>query len=141
MEVTLKSYVSDVKVALGKALDRTLESIGLQMEGNVKLELNKLVYDTPPTDSYVRTGRLHGSITYATSGSHSSGEPPALAEDYRIHGSPEENTVYVGTNLEYAPYVNFGTSKMVARPFMQNAIQNYIDQYQEIAQTELQDLE
>lgn len=34
---------------------------------------------------------------------------------------PEEKAAYVGTAVEYAPYVEQGTSKMSAQPFLQPA--------------------
>lgn len=42
----------------------------------------------------VDTGRLKNSISHAV--------------------EPETNTVYIGTNVEYAPYQEFGTSRGVA---------------------------
>ena len=48
----------------------------------------------------VDTGRLRNSITTAKEG---------------------KTTAYVGTNTEYAPYVEFGTHKMRAQPYLRPA--------------------
>ena len=58
----------------------------------------------------VRTGRLRNSISHDNDG----------------------QTVYVGTNVEYAPYVEMGTWKMDAQPYLRPSIENHIQEYQEI---------
>ena len=54
----------------------------------------------------VDTGRLKNSISWATQQAHGSGDAP--------HGMPEKNTVYIGSNVPYAPYQEFGTSRGIA---------------------------
>ena len=51
-----------------------------------------------------KTGRLVRSITHVIEG----------------------NKAVVGTNVEYAPYVELGTHKMAARPFLRNALHGNI---------------
>lgn len=65
----------------------------------------------------VDTGRLRNSISHAV----------------------DENTktVYIGTNVEYAPYVEKGTSKTKAQPFLEPAITNHVDEYKTIFYDEL----
>lgn len=58
-----------------------------------------LVQDTAKQNCPVDTGRLQGSITYAVEGKEGA----------------------VGSNVEYAPYVEGGTYKMAARHFLQSA--------------------
>lgn len=58
-----------------------------------------------------KTGRLQGSIT---------------------HQQESENVEVVGTNVEYGPYVELGTSKMKARPFLRPAAENHVGEYQAI---------
>lgn len=65
-----------------------------------------------------------------------------------------EKAVYVGTEVEYAPYVEFGHHQEVGRyvpaigarlvkefvpaqPFLKPAIQNHLDEYKNILETEL----
>ena len=66
----------------------------------------------------------------------------------------EENAVYVGTAVEYAPYVEFGHHQEVGRyvpaierrlvrdyvpgkPFLKPAIENHLDEYKSILENEL----
>lgn len=56
----------------------------------------------------VDTGRLRNSIT---------------------HQQFDEDTEVVGTNVEYAPYVELGTHKMGARPFLRPAAENHGAEY------------
>ena len=78
-------------------------------------EISKAVYDTPESPNYVRTGRLRNSITHAR----------------------DDESAYIGTNVEYAAYVELGTSKMKPRPYLRPAAQNYADEYKEIVKTAL----
>lgn len=61
----------------------------------------------------VDTGNLRNSITFSA--------------------SVEEKVVYLGTNVEYAPYVEMGTSRSKAQPFIKPAIENHHDEYMDIA--------
>lgn len=63
----------------------------------------------------VDTGNLRNSITHETGNSF----------------------VAIGTNVEYAPYVELGTSTQRAQPYLQPAIENYMDQYRQIIQQAL----
>lgn len=60
----------------------------------------------------VDTGRLRNSITHETSES--------------------EHAVYIGSNVEYAPYVELGTSRMAARPFLKPAVTDHVKEYEAI---------
>ena len=62
----------------------------------------------------VDTGRLRSSITHA------------IVE--------EENAVYIGTNVEYGKYVELGTVKMGARPFLKPAATEHTEEYKELAE-------
>lgn len=55
----------------------------------------------------VDTGRLRGSIS------------PAVSED----------SAYIGTNVEYAIFVELGTRKMAPRHFLKNAAEGHRDEY------------
>lgn len=71
----------------------------------------------------VDMGQLRNSIMYktpVTSGGFNdgSGEPAPK----QITVIPREDEAYVGTNLEYAPYQEFGTRKMAPQPFLRPAI-------------------
>lgn len=59
----------------------------------------------------VDTGNLRNSITHAQGG-----------EDYEI----------VGSNVFYAPYVEYGTSRMKAQPYIKPAVEEHVDEYKQI---------
>lgn len=102
--------------ALPEQISRALEAIGLAAESHAKEEITKVVYDTPESKSgYVRTGRLRSSISHAR----------------------DDNAAYIGTNVEYAPYVELGTSKMKERPFLRPAAANYQEEYKSLAEAAL----
>lgn len=65
----------------------------------------------------VDTGNLRNSITHATEDSG--------------------HTVVIGSNVEYAPYVELGTVKMSPRPYLRPAIENHIPEYQSVLQAVL----
>jgi HK97 gp10 family phage protein len=60
----------------------------------------------------VDTGRLRNSITHEV-----------------VTG---EEAVYVGTNVEYAPYVELGTSRQTAQPYLRPAATDHVDEYTDI---------
>lgn len=64
----------------------------------------------------VDTGNLRNSISHATNGS-----------EY----------VDIGTNVHYAPYVELGTSRMSARPYLRPAVTSHMSEYKSIVENEL----
>lgn len=60
----------------------------------------------------VDTGRLRNSITNAI--------------------DIESNAVYIGTNVEYGPDVELGTSKMYPHPYLRPAAADHADEYRAI---------
>ena len=105
MKIEVKnSHVGEVIDELRDRIPTILEAVGIEAEGNAVDEITTL--------GAVDTGRLRGSISHAVDG----------------------NTVYIGTNVEYAPYVELGTSRMAPRPFLRNAIDNNMDDYQQIVE-------
>lgn len=113
IEVTLTSNKDEILEALGEQLGQAMIAIGLTAESNAKKEITKAVYDTPESKSgYVRTGRLRNSISYGV--------------------DTDEPAVYIGSNVEYAPYVELGTSKMRARPYLKPAVENYAGEYKDL---------
>lgn len=65
-------------------------------------------------DCPVDTGRLRNSVTHAVDG--------------------EERTVYIGTNVEYGVYIEMGTSRMRARPYLAPAATHHKEEYKQIAE-------
>lgn len=112
MEIKIAVDNTDlIKRAAEQAVQLALEAVGLQAERNAKIECTRAVYNTPESPSYRRTGNLRNAITHDTNG---------------------VDTAYVGVNINYAHYVEFGTSKMKPRPFIKPAVVNYTDEYKEI---------
>lgn len=65
----------------------------------------------------VDTGRLRNSITHTQDG----------------------DNAYIGTNVEYAPYVEFGTSRtrMKERPYLRPAATEHTDEYKSLMEQSL----
>lgn len=98
-------FNQDIVDKIDQNIATALEAVGLQGETNAKNEITAL--------GAIDTGNLRNSITYTV--------------------DEAENAVYIGTNVEYAPYVEFGTSRYPkARHFLENAGANYIDEYGQI---------
>lgn len=108
MSVSFKSYRPKVVTALNFAKARALEVAGGTAERYTKENLTK--------NHSVRTGNLRNSIT---------------------HQQIDENSVLIGSNVQYAPYVELGTSKMRAKPYLRPAIEDHRSEYQKIFESEL----
>lgn len=48
-----------------------------------------------------------------------------------------EKSAYIGTNVEYAPYVELGTRKMAAQPFLTPAATDHSGVYKRIIEDEM----
>jgi len=108
-DVIFRGHFPAVKQAIKTAINVGMEAVAQTAEANAISEVTDLVYDAPPSPRYVRTGDLRKSITH----------------EY----DPSSQTASVGADIEYAPYVEYGTSRMKARPFMANTVQKYQNEY------------
>lgn len=115
IEVKVESHLDDITADLHGKMPQILNALALQAEGNAIDEITKLVYDTPESPNYIRTGNLRNSISHDN----------------------DDTAAYIGTNMEYAPYVEMGTRFKGARPFLKNAIANYTDEYKAIIESGL----
>lgn len=130
-----------VKKELLGRIPPALEAVGQQAVGHCKQELEN-------TPKRIDTGLLRNSITFALAGeapaiSSYSGDKPrggSIPTGSYSGTAPEEDkpVVYVGTNVEYAPYVEFGTDRMAPNHFIKNGIQNNIDEYKAIMKRHLE---
>ena len=93
-----------------QALDEAIEN-ALNDMGMV---CSRYAQDKAPVD----TGRLRNSIGYEVKSS--------------------ENAVIVKTNVEYAPYVELGTSRQKPQPYLRPAVSNHIDEYRAIVKRNLE---
>ena len=128
-EVRIESNLPKVKAELAERIPAILEAIGSQAEGNAITEITNM--------EAVDTGRLRNSITFATKDAqgvpNTQPKMHANPEDYKPRSTPEQGAVYIGTNVEYASYIELGTSRMPSRPFLKNAIEKYQHEYKDIA--------
>ena len=134
MKVT--DNTDEVMEAVEQALRRGLERCGQKAEGYAKMKC--------PKD----TGLLQNSITHVVDG---------YALDYEYHAEKgnktgeyhfeapkrDEPTVTIGTNVEYAPYVEkghiqAGSGNFVApKRFLEQAATGHIAEYKSILESEL----
>lgn len=54
------------------------------------------------------------------------------------HQQYDENTEVIGTNVEYAPYVELGTHKMAPRPYLRPAAEGHAAEYANIVKKVMQ---
>lgn len=126
--VTVKDNSKEILAAIAQARERALEKIGLVAECDAK----RLCA--------VDTGRLRNSITHVMSGeSVSFSYSDDNGNNYSVNASApsdEIKSVYIGTNVEYAPSVEFGTRKQSAKPFLRPAATGKAQTYSAIIQSE-----
>ena len=65
----------------------------------------------------VDTGRLRNSIT---------------------HAQQDEDSEVIGTNVKYAPFVELGTKRQKAQPYLRPAAEDHGEEYRRILKNELQ---
>ena len=90
-------------------IEKALTEIGIVIEGQAEL--------LAPRD----TGRLAGSITYATRQGQSQARAPATNRD-RIRKPTSKHEVNIGTNVEYAPYIEYGTRRGKKQSYLRSAL-------------------
>lgn len=134
IEISLTDHSREILEAMKAQALKGLETCGLLAEGYAKVNITH--------QKAVDTGNLRNSITHKV--------------------DPEELAVYVGTNVEYAPYIEFGTGEyaetggrltpwvymgrdghfymttgMPARPYLRPAINDNIDTYKQVIEDSL----
>lgn len=132
-DLQIISHKTDVERAVEKALHKAARMIGGSAAGHAA--------EACPVD----TGLLRNSITFALGGEapaitdYQSNEKDASGEAQTGHyegEAPEDDdgeiTVYVGSNVIYAPYQELGTAKMDARPFLRPAMEDFKREYEQI---------
>lgn len=134
LDVTFTDNSGEFLQALEENTDKTLEMLGLQASGYAALELEN-------DPRRIDTGLLRNSITYAIAG-----KKPAKTEYTADKGDGKgkyqgimpkmagERTVYIGTNVKYAPYVHEGHytttgKKITANRFLKNAVEKHKEEY------------
>lgn len=114
-DVTFTSHEEEVVKAVTEAMARALEICGGKAETYAK-ELAPV--GTPESTGIpgYHGGTLRNSIT---------------------HEQWDEKTEVIGSTVKYAPYVELGTYKMNARPFLRPAAENHMQEYSQVIEREL----
>ena len=102
MEVDYTDNSEQVLAAMEKGKRNALTAIGASAETHTK--------DNITADKLVDTGRLRNSISYAVDG----------------------EAAYIGTNVEYAPYLELGTKKIAAHHYLKRAATEHKDEYKNL---------
>lgn len=105
--VKVKDNTEEFEKALQNAIERGLEAIGASAETHAKTNVRNF----PRVD----TGRLMNSISHATT----------------------NKAAYIGTNVEYALYVEEGTWKMAAAHYLRNAATQNTEEYKKLLEDSL----
>jgi len=72
----------------------------------------------------VLTGNLRGSITHATKWKGQSRVAEPASQEDAVPLPTDDFAVRIGTGVEYASYIEFGTSKMSAQPYLRPAVKD-----------------
>lgn len=144
-EVEIKSNARNVSSVLNNALRRALKIIGMKAESYAKLRC--------PAD----TGLLRNSITFALGGEapniqtymndghdKTGKEVPVVTGTYEgtaDNDTGSEMSLYVGTNVKYAPYQEMGHHTVNGgwvppQEFLRPAMMDHLDEYANVIKTE-----
>ena len=106
-----QDLTAEVLSELANRIPIALEAVGVQMENNARIHISREVYNKPRAKSgYKRTGNLRNSITHQV--------------------DRKEQAAVVGTNVEYAVFVEMGTVKYPkARPYIKPALEDHKQEY------------
>ena len=144
LEVSIEADNTDLIIAASEeATKKALTMIGMQAANYARLEL-----EADPRR--IDTGLLRNSITFAVYGEGANSKDykanRADAESGEIKSGSYEGTapdekgkVYIGTNVEYAPYVHEGTDRMAPNKFIKNAVEKNREQYKAMWEACLKD--
>ena len=102
-DIKFTSNVNDILRQLENGKRNALTAIGSSAETHTK--------DNITADDLIDTGRLRNSISHSIDG----------------------EAAYIGTNVEYAPYLELGTKKITAHHYLKRAVTDHQDEYKELA--------
>lgn len=109
-DVRVEDHTDEYKKAMEQAVLKSLEAIGIHLEGEAKDELEN-------SPRRIDTGNLRNSITHKVS----------------------EDEVIIGTNSSYGIYVHEGTRRMAPNRFLRNAVERNEDQIASIIERTIKD--
>ena len=119
------SYKKDVQRTMEQKQNALLEALGMEYTANAKTEMDILIYNAPLPPSagpgYGRTGALRE------------------AQGYEV--DRQDKLARLGNSMHYAPHVHWPglTRNFEGRPFMTNALNNYQQDYQNVANAVMSD--
>ena len=114
-DVTFISHKEEAMKAVTEAMARALEICGGKAETYAKQLAPVGTPESTGIPGY-HGGTLRNSIT---------------------HEQENENTEAVGSAVKYSPFVELGTYKMKARPFLRPAVENHGAEYKAVIEREL----
>lgn len=135
---------------LDKAIDRALDAIGMKVEGLAKAKCpvdtgllrNSITYavggKSPKSTSY-KSNNTHAT-TAATQRSGTAGKDVKPVKSGSYSGTaPNEKAVFIGSNVEYAAYVECGKDggKTHAQPFLKPAVMDHVQELKDLAKDAL----
>jgi hypothetical protein len=128
MSYTYKDNTKEVLSALDKAKIRGLKAIGIEAEGFAKEDPNM------PVD----TGLARNSITSALAGegarvkSYKADKGDGKGSYSGTAEGEKGEAVYLGSNVEYFPFIENGSRTINARHILRNAASVHADRYKEL---------
>jgi HK97 gp10 family phage protein len=111
MSNSYRSFRREVERRIQEKTEQALQAIGLYVEGEVKERIT--------VNRSVDTGNLRGSI------------------DNKV----KEDHVVIGTNVEYAIYVEKGTQRQKAKPYLTPAVEENIENIKTLAERYLSEVD
>lgn len=126
MSIEMKDNTEEVLEAIKKAKKAALTAIGNEAEGFAKSDPNMPV----------KTGRARNSITWATkekegqSFSYSDNEGNSFTDT--IGTGADEDSVYIGSNVEYFPIIENGGVGRAGHHILRNAASQHSARYGEL---------
>lgn len=137
-EAEMKDNSAKVKAEIMRKARRAMRIVGMKAESYAKA--------LSPVD----TGLLRNSITFALGGGKTStqiytSDSGDISGSYEMEApadSDSEITLYVGTNVHYAPYQELGHNTVNGKfvqpqAFLRPAMENHKDEYERIIQQEM----
>jgi HK97 gp10 family phage protein len=101
VNVKVTSYRREREAEIMVGLQKSMEQVGAIVERQAKINVSK----SPPEHPQVQTGRLRSSIIH------------------QVTKDGDDIVAEIGTNVVYSKYLEFGTSKMPAYPWLFPAVE------------------
>ena len=111
----------------GKAIDAVLNATKTALMA-AATDVHGQAVELAPVD----TGNLKGSLSWTVGGEvgglnsgggkASKGAPKRATPDQGVHKTDATDTAYIGTNIEYSMWLEYGTSKMAAQAYLRPAL-------------------